>query len=182
MGNANPGGNCVFSAVSPIPCDPASNPRELLVGDSDWDWADRNEVRVDRIVGTISWRVADAYESFNVGYPQPWVVRFGILATEETDRLYQAIDLFDRESLEEFQWMYLHQSMGTTETFLVADGIYNIQYEDLHIDVRTRRALGKKDSVVLYAQAKRHTDSPPGVTITSLQAQYVESLRCIIRA
>jgi len=134
-------------------CGPQT-PRELLVGELDLDWLDRNESTVTRLVGTVSFMEnANSDGSF----PVPTVVRFGILCTEDTDRLYQTIDLFDGESLEQFEWMWLQQlSFNTTSINFAASNIYQrTESKDIPLDVRTRRKLGHKDSVVMYAQKRR---------------------------
>lgn len=155
-----------------LSCDPLASPVELLVGDQDWDWSDTSEVRIDRMVGTMSWTYSYANDSQSSPI-LPLILRFGILATEDTDRVYQTIDLFDPESLEEFQWMWLEQRTafggdsgvfvgGATQDFFMYTGAV-----DIPLDIRTRRKLGKKDSVVLYAQTKLVAPAPAGYTVSS---------------
>lgn len=174
---------CVFDTVNDMQCEPQT-PRVLLDGDSDFEWADRNEVRVDRIVGTLSWR-GDIYEpGLTAGGPPPAVVRFGIIAIEEAEGVFPFINLFDREALEEFQWMWLYQSMGNVQyDAAVAEGQQIVkQYEDVRLDIRTRRSIGKKDAIVLYSQFAYLSDQPLAAGTVGLNPQYVHSLRCIIRS
>jgi len=132
-------------------CEPQL-PRELLVGDLDFDWADANEVLVDRIVGTVSLNV-QSFSSNNIPYPV--IFRFGVLATEETDRVYQTIDLFDPESLEEYSWMWLQQvSVNYNGVYVPADQtVRSDAIVDVPLDISTRRKIGRKDSIVMYCQA-----------------------------
>lgn len=138
-------------------CDP-SPPAVLLYGDADWEWADRSEVRIDRLVGSASWRSASVYPAdtgFPVGEPVPWIVRIGVLAVEDTDTTYPVLDLFDPEVLEEYQWMWLYSSTGNHSYNFTsaAEALSQLnQWDNIPMDIRTRRSLGKKDSVLLYAQ------------------------------
>lgn len=152
-----------------LSCNPLASPVELLVGDQDWDWSDSSEVRIDRLVGTMSWTYSYANDA-STDPILPLILRFGILATEDTDRVYQTIDLFDPESLEEFQWMWLEQRTAFDQPYIRGDSppfsIYNGAV-DIPLDIRTRRKLGKKDSVVLYAQTKLVAPAPTGYTVSS---------------
>lgn len=168
-----------------IACEPlAAGPVELLVGDLDWDWSDASEVRIDRIVGTMSW----VYKSSGSAFTDPALplaMRFGILATEDTDRVYQTIDLFDPESLEEFSWMWLEHrtALGTENQFFDDTGVPQYIYHsgaiDIPLDIRTRRKLGKKDAIVLYAQTKLIAPNPANYTVTS---NLTWLLRSIVRS
>lgn len=157
-------GNSAISATefpctvqgSLVQCLPDTPVRVLLDGDADWEWADRSEVVVDRIVGSLTWRLFMDNEPGPTVVP--FLVRYGVLALEETEDTYPTIDLFDREAIEEYQWMWIDQ-------FSVS-GMNNVQYDDPNdpatafvlttydtkLDIATRRKLGKKDRVVLYAQ------------------------------
>lgn len=161
-------------------CTPQA-PLELLVGDLDWDWSDASEVRIDRIVGTLSWSVRFQSDASDLGSGAALMLRFGILATEETDRVYQTIDLWDPESIEEYEWMWLGQHTLAPDW----DGLEAIWKSsksiDIPLDVRTRRKLGKKDSVVLYTQVKRMSDTAPGDVI-SFNSNVAWMLRAIIRS
>lgn len=163
-----------------VNCEPWT-PAELLVGEIDLDWVDRQEVRIDRLVGTISFSEQAAA---NGQEPAPTIVRFGILETEDTDRLYQTIDLFDNESLEQFEWMWLHQFSFNHNSYLfnaTNPGTYiRSSSADIPLDVRTRRKLGHKDSIVLYTQKRRVSAAPLGATDTSI-CRYVHQLRAIAR-
>jgi len=155
-------------------CEPQATPRELLVGDLDFDWSDRNEVLVDRIVGTVSFNV-QSFASNNIPYPT--LIRFGILATEETDRIYQAIDLFDPESLEEYQWMWLQQ-ISLDYNGVNIDGDTTVRSDaivDVPLDIHTRRKIGKKDSIVIYSQVVGNVPTAENFT-----GKYSYLLRAVI--
>jgi len=158
-------------------CDPLSTPVELLVGDLDWDWSDTSEVRIDRLVGTMSWHYRSVSTNLSAP-PYPLILRFGILATEDTDRVYQTIDLFDPESLEEYSWMWLHQSIAADSPVSPDDDSFQGSL-DIALDVRSRRKLGKKDSIVLYAQTKLAAPAPSSFNVVS---GLTWMLRAIIRS
>jgi len=168
-------------------CEPSAPIAILLDGDADWDWADRSNVRIDRILGTISWdaNAARITTGVSTGIPAYLDVRLGILAVE--DGLPETIDLFDPENLEEYEWMWLYHSMGRTQRGYQPVGEEVLHWMDqsdnIPIDIRTRRSLGKKDKVVLYGQYKRHsfTDSDGAGTVTGLP-RVTSQLRSILRS
>lgn len=156
-------------------------PVQLLYGDTDWDWADASEVRIDRMVGTLSWESMQTTEDAIFGCPTPMVVRLGILATEEDEGVHPNPNLFDPESLEEFQWMWLYSSLGS----ISQGGTLNMrQWDNIDVDIRTRRKLGRKDSVWLFGQYKFNSSvgnqGCPGTLI--LNPRVSHSLRAIIRS
>lgn len=169
------------TAIGSSECDPAIAPYELLVGDLDWDWSDASEVRIDRIVGTLTWGFLFQSETNPLNLGTPFTMRFGILATEETDRVYQSIDLFDPESLEEYEWMWLGQH-SVAPQYAASEGAWKSAHSvDIPLDVRTRRKLGKKDSVVMYSQTRRMSNAaPPDVITWSSRLSW--QLRAIIRS
>jgi len=161
-----------------VPCEPVT-PAELLVGELDMPQLDRNSFRIDRIVGTLSF-YGHAFRDGTAAYP--YLVRFGILAVEDTNRLYQSIDLWDPESVEEYEWMWIEQFTPTAE-YVTNDaglGELAIMKHDIKLDIRTRRSLGQKDSIVLYAQRRTWTDGIGNVNTTE-RLRYVHNLRCIAR-
>lgn len=124
----------------------------LLWGDDDLEWMDVNEVRVERLAGSIDIAVSvDQTVTSNIGQP---VFRAGILLAEELEDqgTRPQIDLYDPESYEEFEWMYLASGIvsnyaGDFVTGGVAQTRNNVS---IPIDTRNRRKLGKKDALVLY--------------------------------
>jgi len=174
----NSGDQCGIELPFAVECEPTT-PAELLVGELDLDWLDRNDARIDRIVGTISW----FEEASNTGsQPRGTVVRFGILQTEDTDRLYQTIDLFDSESLEQFEWMWLQQFSFNNNSYIFndqdPDTFVRSASVDIPLDIRTRRKIGHKDSIVLYVQ--RRLIGLPSASESHV-VRYVHQLRCIAR-
>lgn len=165
-----------------LQCDePDGAPVQLLYGDTDWDWADNSEVRIDRILGTISWDSWLGSSSLTAGDPPPVVVRLGIIATEEDGAVPPTLDLFDPEYLEEYQWMWLYSSQGHHSA--TADGgLVRIQYDNIDLDVRTRRTLGKKDSVWLYGQFKYNTSVSLAAGIVGRNPRVSHQLRVILRS
>lgn len=182
-GNSHQAANeiCVFDTTNGVLCDPGT-PRVLLAGDSDIEWADRSEVRCDRLLGQLTWHAWNLVTSpVDIA---PWVVRFGVLAVEETDGLFQSIDLFDRESLEEYQWMWLYQTIGEASFYWNPELTQQLHYqqENIPIDIATRRTMGKKDSIVLYSQARRQATGTPFASINSQLPTFTYQLRSVLRA
>lgn len=169
-------------------CDPSPPARVVLYGDTDWDWADASEVRIDRILGSISWDSMAGVETNNFAAPNHGDLRLGLLALEEWDgttATAPVIDLFDAEALEEYQWMWLYHSQGHVQRFPLPTTPMSMvvtQYDNIDVDVRTRRKLGKKDGVVLYAQYKYHSSSANEAGTLTLIPRVTYQLRAIIRS
>lgn len=164
------------TTITNMSCLPGE-PRELLVGDLDMDWSDKSEVTLARIVGNINVFLASSIASLTA-IPLPALVRFGLLVTEDTDRLYQAIDLGDPESLEEYEWMWLtEQIMPFQLDYLVAEERTAAGSLNLTLDTSVKRKLGKKDSLVLYSQIATMLPEPTGFT---LSGRYTYQLRCVM--
>lgn len=173
-------GLCDLNA-SFVDCDDTNSYQPLAIlldGDADWDWADSSEVRVDRIIGSLSWYHAftAAASGATIGQPPPITMRWAVLATEENHTTTPNIDLFDPENLEEYQWMWLSDSIGN----LSHAGNSLWQYNTESVDISTRRSLGKKDRVLLYAQYKYLLTPQAGGT--GLQPRMWWQLRSILRS
>lgn len=165
------------STVTNISCAPG-DPRELLVGDLDMDWSDKSEVTLARIIGDISLR-GTVRNDGPTTYPLPLLVRFGLLVTEDTDRLYQAIDLGDPESLEEYEWMWLKEQIIPYDLYTFSEASGNSEIAgvvSIPLDTTVKRKLGKKDSLVLYSQMA----SQGSLNNLSFSAQYTYQLRCVM--
>lgn len=142
---------CAQAVVTAL-CDPSPPRKILLDGDSDWEWADKNNVRIDRLVGQINWY---AVASNAEADPVPFNLRMGVLAVEDGDA--PTLDLWDRETIEEYEWMWLYSTVGDSQwiqTGISAATLQVRQQETIPVDIRTRRSLGKKDQVLFYAQCK----------------------------
>jgi len=139
---------CWPDVISPQ-CEPTA-PVVLISGDIDLDIFD-SDVTFDRLVGNLN---LTGYIASEATAESLWY-RFGILAVEDTDGLYQTIDLWDRESVEEYEWMWIEERIVPRTGFFTAAGSA-LQLFDLSIplDIKTRRKLGKKDAIVLYSQIK----------------------------
>lgn len=168
--------------VFDLQCDPASPIRTLFYGDTDWDWADSSEVLVDGIIGRFHWDALNQIQDDSLGIWHPQTVRLGVLAVEDSD-VPPTIDLFDNEVREEYEWMYLYSAIGKLEN--LSPGQFPItslfQYEDVDVNIRTRRKLGKKDGIYLYAQTRLHSDTV--VTGTTFRLPVLSTdLRAIIKS
>lgn len=162
--------------------EPDGSPVQLLYGDTDWDWADSSEVRIDRILGSISWDSWLASDDVVAGCPIPVVVRLGILATEGDQAVAPTINLFDPEDLEEQQWMWLYSSQGEHSVSLSGAILHRTQYDNIDVDIRTRRTLGKKDSIWLYGQFKYNSSIGQCAGVTGRNPRVSHELRCILRS
>jgi len=137
----------------------------LLDGEFDVaDWADEQEVRVDRIVGSIGLqgRVSNT-DSPAVDGP-PAIIRLGIIVHEEKSSDLIANDptrkLFNQADLQEAEWMWLKQVVVAPPHGDQRDGVepgapgYLAAYwvnMSIDVDIRNRRKIGQKDQLFLYA-------------------------------
>lgn len=130
--------------------------QELWDGDIDAEYADASEVLLERIVGDIDVRGVTIASTPEGEWALP-CLRMGLLAVEEVETVasYDPPNLWSREDLEEFQWLWLWQTWfpgftGTQASTIPGQSVY---YGDSnHLDIRVRRSLGKKDHIVLLAQ------------------------------
>lgn len=146
------------------------NYRELVVGDIDTGWSDNQDVVLERLVGDISIMqrhlsgpLTDiSNDSLLSGALRVFpIVRMGIVLLEDEDEtatpsppgLWTADDLRDGEWLWLKQWnslenshCYLDEPNGT---------LLRIGSLDIHLDLRVKRKIGRRDRLVLcheYAQ------------------------------
>lgn len=135
---------------------PTAGGTELINGDSDLEWMDRNEVTVERIVGDIT--TAGFYVDETTGqFITQYVYRMGILVVEEVEDIGAWVppSLFTRENLEEFEWMWLYQGLlqaAINPIELTTGGSALFFGETVHVDLHVRRKIGKKDHLVLLGQ------------------------------
>lgn len=142
-----------WAAAAPLGPEP-DNGSVLFWGDDDLEWMDVNECRLDRLVGTITVAMQVAQFTTN-GYGPP-LCRLGLLLVEEIEDQGSrpGIDLFDPESIEEYEWMWLSH-IGEYEyggDYIVDTQAYTRHRRDVALDTHNRRKLGKKDALVLYHQ------------------------------
>lgn len=168
--------------VFDLGCDPASPLRTLFYGDTDWDWADSSEVLVDGIIGRFHWDALSLTTQAGELIWHPQTIRLGVLAVEDSD-VPPTIDLFDNEVREEFEWMYLYSAIGNISAVWDPnmDNHVRTQYEDIDVNIRTRRKLGKKDGIYLYGQTRLHSDTV--ITDTTFRLPVLSTdLRAIIKS
>lgn len=147
---------------------------ELWSGDFDAEYADDANVVVERIVGDISLGGISLHSDGQFVVPY---VRLGLLAVEEVETIatWEPPNLFLREDLEEYEWMWLYGSnfKGNWVPTLGIEAVPGMRYGDeLHVDLRVKRKLGKKDHLVLLAQFA--TLGPP---VGSITVGYFHTLR-----
>lgn len=147
---------------------------ELWSGDFDAEYADDASVVCERIVGDIS--LGGISLASDGQFVVPYV-RLGLLAVEEVENIgdYEPPNLFLREDLEEFEWMWLYGSdfKGNWQPTLDWEAVPGMRYGDqLHIDLRVKRKLGKKDHIVLLAQF-----ATLGPLVGSVTVGYFHTLR-----
>lgn len=144
----------------------ASSYRELVVGDLDTEWADANEVLVERIVGQISLSGTDTDTTIaDIGsLPGRWgflipAVRLGLVVVEDVDDSSGPLDLpalFNADDLQDAEWMWLFQLGSPNETHLAFDtsisSAVRTWTHDVHLDVRVKRKLGRRDRLVLVQE------------------------------
>jgi len=127
---------------------------ELWDGDADAEYSDDSTVLLERMVGDIDVRgrvIPDPVE----GTWQLPVIRMGILALEEVETVTdKGLNLFNRENLEEFQWLWLWQSWFPGLSFSRPPTTSEHLYfgDAVHVDCRVRRKLGKKDHLIMLSQ------------------------------
>jgi len=142
----------------------------ILSGEFDVeDWADEQEIRVDRVVGDI----AIAGNATQVGAPwSPICVRMGLIVVEELSDDGTAPDptrnLFDQSDLQEAEWMWLHQTILTAPTERMTSNVIPYAY-NMHLDLRVRRKIGQKDGMFLYAAWAAETNAYDGLMVVDLR-------------
>jgi len=137
--------------------------RELLGGQSDALYLDRETVRIDRIVGDIQF-----YTSRETGgtLSRPPVVRLGLILEADGDvsTAPDSANLWDSTSLGESKWQYLEELSPTPVVYTLESLRVAEYYWSTHLDVRTKRSLGKRDRlwlVMTYGNGMEGSSSPP---------------------
>lgn len=144
--------------------------REVISGDLDTSFLDRQEVRVDRIVGDLHF-FQNEQGSPALALVAPTVVRIGLIVEEDTTRnpatgiTFDEYSLWENDDLQRLEWMHLQQLALTQDTSVGDPGndqAFHRRYWSTHLDVRTRRKLGKADKlwlVMSYANGLSTSDS-----------------------
>lgn len=158
-------GSPFVGGFSGCPWEPLSTPgvlpgpavittREIIAGDIDARYLDREEVRIDRIVGDIGFYTASAVDAAPVALPP--VVRWGLVLEEDpqdvsTTITTQGYDLWSSTPLGDLEWMHLSEpKICPNPVALPGDSVTLREfYWHDKVDVRVRRKLGKTDRVWL---------------------------------
>lgn len=131
---------------------PAIGGTELIFGDDDLDWMDANEATLERLVGDVT-VTSSQLNASSTDYIATSYYRLGLLAVQEVEDISTWVppSLWDRESIEEYEWMWLYQ--GALQYYPnPVDGVQSYARETVHIDSHIRRKVGKKDHIVLLGQ------------------------------
>lgn len=180
--NGNPG--YITTPWSVSPAENAGLPPNVVLAAGQQDvepWADNQEVLVDRVVGDINiggFFTAEFADIPPANYAPHVVVRFGMMVQEEADATTAPfINLFADEALEDFEWMWLHETtpenLGyatrTSSNAIAGMGFYN----HIHLDLRVKRKLGQTDLMLLYAQYALFDDPSIVSSEGSISASHV---------
>lgn len=163
--------------------------RELVVGDIDTEWADANEVVVERLVGDITVKGRDSLPGvdslFQVATSfigMSTMVRMGIVLVEDVDDSPTAINppsLWEADDLADGEWLWLWQLGSPNEQHMLfepADQLIRVWSHDYHLDLRVKRKLGRRDRLVLC-----HEFVHVGPTFNGEHAVDVQPLlRCLV--
>lgn len=126
----------------------------------DIEHLDRDEVLVERVIGTIVTNVAPLDNAIG-GFDPNWTaVRYGMLVVEEVEDLstWPIPDLRDPEDLKDYEWMWLHMSTPyqmeawTTQGSAPNLSSYvsaSLTRHAVNFDIRVKRKIGKSDSLVM---------------------------------
>jgi len=134
---------------------PTAGGTELIFGDDDLDWMDKNEATIERVVGDIT--VACSFLASDLENIQANVFyRLGLLVVEEVEDISTWVppSLWDRESVEEYEWMWLLQDavdLFQRDTTVSPMRFFS-ETKTHHLDSHIHRKLGKKDHLVLLGQ------------------------------
>jgi len=158
---------------------PTAGGTEIVFGDDDLDWMDANEATVERVVGDID--VLGFFIQTGSTVLATPLVRMGLLSVQEVEDISTWVppSLWDREAVEEYEWMWLWQSHlditnpptpATNQQSPGGDNIWFWSCPTVHIDLHVRRKIGKKDHLVLLGQfgTTAPLDGDMGITGTHL--------------
>lgn len=135
--------------------------RELVVGDIDTEWADANEVVLERLVGDITLGGVDslsAPEGIVGSYNSlRTLVRMGIVLLEDVDEQTTSTEkppsLWTADDLADGEWLWLMQIGSPNQEHMETDAtgeVYTrLWNHDFHLDVRVKRKIGRRDRLVL---------------------------------
>lgn len=165
------------------------NYRELVLGDVDTSWSDANDVLLERLVGEVSvfaksFQVtpdqgAESAVFSYAGLVFP-VVRMGIVLLEDVDDdnttppippgLWTADDLRDGEWL----WLTQVREFPSAHMYVGEDpGLATVQVKDIHLDLRVKRKIGRRDRLVLCHEF---------ATVGNVGSSNAVDVQCLLRA
>lgn len=113
-------------------------------------WADEQEVTLDRLVGTLSFK---AQWDVGAGAAGPYL-RVGILLHEEVSQGVDLpeLNLFEQETWEDYEWLWLWS--GTMPIIVTSNnGDTLVALKEFELDIKNRRKIGQSDELVVYAQS-----------------------------
>lgn len=138
------------------------NYRELLVGDIDGEWADSDQVLLERLVGDICIHGRDlvpvtgegAADIYAAGLQLMPVVRMGLVLIEGVDESVTAptaVGMWENDDIADGEFLWTKQLRCASEAHVQSDvdNMVRIWCEDIHLDVRVKRKLGRRDRLVL---------------------------------
>jgi len=156
--------------------------REIISGDLDTEVLDRQEVRIDRVVGDLHFMQQETGPGA-LGLVAPTVVRVGLIVEEDSTRppatpiTSAEYSLWENDDIQRLEWMYLEQVPlvhDETGEDSANDVLYYRRYWSTHLDVRVKRKLGKADRlwlVMSYAnglQSSASSNAPAQVYYSDL--------------
>jgi len=156
--------------------------RELVVGDIDTEWADANEVVVERLVGSVGLACGSVleatlpYAASNRLLP---ICRLGLLVVEDVDEgaAFSPPSLWQTDDIQDGEWMWLHQVRAWDKPHIIWDGadVWMLAHHDIRIDLRVKRKLGRRDKLVLCHDF-RYVGNMPSLATVDVQPY----LRCLV--
>lgn len=151
----------------------------LISGQIDVEpWADDQEVTIDRIIGSITLRSDTLWQTTSSATSPLMYVKMGLIVNEEVtqDSAGTTIALFEQESLEDYEWLWLWGGyISTDPTQRVFPNGVDVAYQAtqrIELDIKNRRKVGQSDELNLYAQFLSDTADNIGLVqcITDVRA------------
>lgn len=138
--------------VAPVANAAQPTAREIIAGDIDTAVLDRQEVTITRIVGDIQFYTRSVIAVENpLDAVLPPVVRLGVVVEEDSGESsstssHELHNLWNPTGIQTMEWMHLQQ-VDWQETWSETIDVYAQRsfHASVHLDIRTRRKLGKSD-------------------------------------
>jgi len=150
---------------------PVSTLREILTGPVDTFYLDKEQVRIDRIVGNVQFWTASAADA-SVALPP--VVRWGLIIEEDPNSENIVVpgpttyNLWSNVHLDDKEWMWLDQPTPIPVHGPASDS-GNIRgfHWSSYCDIRVRRNLGKSDRLWMVASFANGIEDTTGTGFAS---------------